>query len=120
MDDGEEIKEEVLQQAEITEADKGRETAAPDFDIEALQKSYRELQSAFTKKAQAVKELEAKINSAPGREEIIREYLLGINRGEKPAVITSSSSAFDFTKIEKPKTVAEAYNLAREYFSRSE
>ena len=43
----------TLEQAEIQ----------PTVDINALQKSYSELQSAFTKKAQAYKELEQKINS---------------------------------------------------------
>ena len=89
----------------------------PSVDINALQKSYSELQSAFTKKAQAYKELEQKINSMPSREEIIREYLLQ-NNTTQPAVMTSSSSAFDFAKESKPTTLVEAERLAREYFKK--
>ena len=89
----------------------------PEVDIKALQKSYSELQSAFTKKSQAYKELEQKINSMPSREEIIREYLLE-NNTNQPAVMTSSSSAFDFAKESKPTTLVEAERLAREYFKK--
>ena len=87
-------------------------------DINALQKSYSELQSAFTKKAQAYKELEQKINSMPSREEIIREYLLTNNNAEAPDVLTSSSSAFDFAKEKKPTNLAQAERLACEYFKK--
>jgi len=73
----------------------------PAKDIEALQKSYVELQSAFTQKSQALKELEKTVNSTPSREDIIREYLLNVTGGAKPMVITSSSSAFDFAKEKK-------------------
>jgi hypothetical protein len=97
-----------LEQAEIQ----------PTVDINALQKSYSELQSAFTKKAQAYKELEQKINSIPSREEIIREYLLSNNRADAPTVITSSSSAFDFAKAKKPTNLAQADRLACEYFKK--
>lgn len=90
----------------------------PTVDINALQKSYSELQSAFTKKAQAYKELEEKVNSMPSREEIIREYLLANNAPGQPAVLTSSSSAFDFAKENKPTTLAQADKLAREYFKK--
>ena len=100
--------EQTLEQAEIQ----------PSVDIEALQKSYSELQSAFTKKAQAYKELEQKINSMPSREEIIREYLLANNSVEAPAVLTSSSSAFDFAKEKKPSNLAQADRLACEYFKK--
>ncbi len=100
--------EQTLEQAEIQ----------PTVDINALQKSYSELQSAFTKKAQAYKELEQKINSMPSREDIIREYLLQNNRAEAPAVLTSSSSAFDFAKEKKPTNLAQADRLACEYFKK--
>lgn len=89
----------------------------PEVDIKALQKSYSELQSAFTKKSQAYKELEQRINSMPSREAIIREYLLQ-NNTNQPAVMTSSSSAFDFAKDKKPTTLAEAERLAREFFKK--
>ena len=98
----------TLEQAEIQ----------PVVDIKALQKSYSELQSAFTKKAQAYKELEQKINSMPSREDIIREYLLEHNSVEAPAVLTSSSSAFDFAKAKKPTTLVQADRLVCEYFKK--
>ena len=97
-----------LEQAEIQ----------PSVDINALQKSYSELQSAFTKKAQAYKELEQKIKSMPSREDIIREYLLQNNSVEAPAVLTSSSSAFDFAKVKKPTSLVQADRLASEYFKK--
>ena len=97
-----------LEQAEIQ----------PTVDINALQKSYSELQSAFTKKAQAYKELEQKIKSMPSREDIIREYLLQNNSVEAPAVLTSSSSAFDFAKVKKPTSLVQADRLASEYFKK--
>lgn len=90
----------------------------PNVDINALQKSYSELQSAFTKKAQAYKELEQKIKSMPSREDVIREYLLQNNSVEAPAVLTSSSSAFDFAKVKKPTTLVQADRLASEYFKK--
>lgn len=90
----------------------------PAVDINALQKSYSELQSAFTKKAQAYKELEQKVNSMPSREDIIREYLLANQSAPTPAVMTSSSSAFDFAKENKPTTMAQADRLAREFFKK--
>ena len=110
---------EVVQQENLTE-NKTLEQAAiqPEVDIKALQKSYSELQSAFTKKAQAYKELEQKINSMPSREDIIREYLLANNNAEAPAVLTSSSSAFDFATEKKPTTLAQADRLACEYFKK--
>ena len=98
----------TLEQAEIQ----------PTVDIKALQKSYSELQSAFTKKAQAYKELEQKINSMPSREDIIREYLLKHNSVEVPTVLTSSSSAFDFAKEKKPTTLVQADRLVCEYFKK--
>lgn len=98
----------TLEQAEIQ----------PVVDIKALQKSYSELQSAFTKKSQAYKELEQKINSMPSREDIIREYLLEHNSVEAPAVLTSSSSAFDFAKAKKPTTLVQADRLVCEYFKK--
>ena len=107
--------EENLEQAEILTEDK--QEIAPEVNIETLQKSYRELQSAFTKKSQALKELEQKVNSIPSRENIIREYLLGRNAGMTPPVLVSSSSAFDFAKEKKPVTLAQAEKLAREFFS---
>lgn len=91
---------------------------SPTVDINALQKSYSELQSAFTKKAQAYKELEQKVNSMPSREDIIREYLLANHATDQPAVLTSSSSAFDFAKENKPTTLAQADKLAREFFKK--
>ena len=100
--------EPVLEQAAIQ----------PTVDINALQKSYSELQSAFTKKAQAYKELEQKIKSMPSREDVIREYLLQNNSVEAPAVLTSSSSAFDFAKVKKPATLVQADRLASEYFKK--
>lgn len=108
MDNQEQSNQTNLEQAAIQ----------PEVDIKALQKSYSELQSAFTKKAQAVKELEQKINSMPSREDIIREYLLSQNGGNQPAVITSSSSAFDYAKEVKPTTLAQADRLAREFFKK--
>ena len=104
----EDNKDMVLEQAEIQ----------PTVDINALQKSYSELQSAFTKKAQAYKELEQKIKSMPSREDVIREYLLENNAVEAPAVLTSSSSAFDFAKEKKPTTLVQADRLACEYFKK--
>ena len=97
----------ILEQAEIQ----------PEKDIAALQKSYIELQSAFTKKSQALKELERTVNSIPSREDIIREYLLD-KHTDIPTVLTSSSSAYDFAKEKKPTTLNEADRLAREYFKK--
>ena len=104
----EDNKDIVLEQAEIQ----------PTVDINALQKSYSELQSAFTKKAQAYKELEQQIKSMPSREDVIREYLLQHNSVEAPAVLTSSSSAFDFAKEKKPTSLVQADRLACEYFKK--
>lgn len=95
-----------LQQAEIQ----------PIADIDALQKNYKELQAEFTKKSQALKDLEAKYNSMPGREDIIREYLISAAKNETPPVMVSSSTAFDLAKEKKPADFNEAEALAIRYF----
>jgi hypothetical protein len=123
-----ENKEEIisLEQAETAAEDK--QEVAPEAVIDALQgtvpsdtiplERYRELQGAFTKKSQALKELEQKVNSIPSREDIIREYLRERSMGSQPAVLTSSSSAFDFASEKKPSSLNEADRLAREFFSK--
>jgi sugar-specific transcriptional regulator TrmB len=98
-----------LQQADIQ----------PHGDIEALQKSYKELQAEFTRKSQTLKDLEAKLNSAPKREDIIREYLISLKNGEQPEVITSSSSVFDLAKEKKPTDINQADELVRKYFTQN-
>jgi chromosome segregation ATPase len=108
-----ETQNEVLEQAEVQPEDLTRDT-------EALQKSYKELQSSFTKKAQELQELKRKVESTPSREDIIWDYLLSQNKGETPPVIVSSSSAFDFAKEKKPTSLAEAHKLAREFFYKKE
>jgi cell division protein FtsB len=88
----------------------------PAADIEALQKNYKELQAEFTKKSQALKDLEAKYNSVPKREDIIREYLISSAKSEAPAVMVSSATAFDLAKEKKPTDFNEAEALAIRYF----
>jgi hypothetical protein len=106
-----------LQQADIQPDGRKQESAADGSrDMEALQKSYRELQAEFTRKSQALKDLETKIDSAPKREDIIREYLISLKTDGQPEVITSSSSAFDLAKEQKPTDINQANELARKYF----
>jgi hypothetical protein len=102
--------------AQINGTDLQQAKIQPERDIDALQKSYRELQAEFTRKSQALAELEIKYNSAPKRDEIIREYLISTVGEQKPAVLTSSGTDFDLAKEKKPTDIYEADKLARKYF----
>jgi hypothetical protein len=105
-----------LQQADIQPQNGDMEALQKDDATEKLQTQYKQLQAEFTKKSQALAELETKYNSIPKREEIIREYLISTAGGEKPTVMVSSSSAFDLAKEKKPTDFNEAEKLAIKYF----
>jgi hypothetical protein len=103
-------------------------------DVSALLSAYNSLQSEFTKRCQRVKELETELSSvgktnAPtpdedkkhvkedtilqDKEKILKEYLLDVI-GKKPKAIVMDGGISVKTPVNRPKTIAEAGNLAKE------
>lgn len=91
--------------------------------VEALVKAYTSLQGEYTRKSQELALLNANKGSvsvtekiAPEKDEIIRDYLMSIAKGEAaPAVITASSD-FAFGIKTEPKSIAETEKIAENYF----
>ena len=103
-------------------------------DVNALLSAYNSLQSEFTKRCQRVKELEVALSTvgktdAPkpmeekervkedttlqDKEKILKEYLLDVI-GKKPKAIVMDGGVSVKTPVSRPKTIAEAGNLAKE------
>ena len=107
-------------------------------DVNALLNAYNSLQSEFTKRCQRVKELESalsvekvstptsngdeqvepKIESKSITEEdkqnILKDYLKGLLGSKSKAVVMDGEGGGINTPINRPKTIAEAGNLAKE------
>ena len=138
----EEIKNEQttpLTQTAEAEKDEGGEKGAVSLgkfkDVEALLNAYNSLQSEFTKRCQKIKELEGKLISGDktkvppeqntsattnqenttflDKEKILKDYLLEV-LGKKPsAIIMDGAGASVKTPVNRPKTIEEAGNLAK-------
>ena len=104
---------------------------------EALLSAYNSLQAEFTKRCQRIKELERDANKedsslatkeattplAQGitpeeKEEILRDYLLEVERGKSNAVVMGKEGVGVKTPPAKPTTIAEAGKLAKEILNK--
>lgn len=105
-------------------------------DVNALINAYNSLQSEFTKRCQRLKELEKeaesvkkdsaesrkiedteKIITTKQREEILRDYLKSVSDSKQKAVLMDGAGVGVKTPAEKPKSIAEAGNLAKKIFN---
>ena len=102
-------------------------------DVQSLIQAYNSLQSEFTKRCQKIKELESRVNddktavpsaqdSEPtsqanttliDKDSVLKEYLLDV-LGKKPsAIIMDGAGDSVKTPVNRPKTIEEAGNLAK-------
>ena len=111
-------------------------------DVGALINAYNSLQAEFTKRCQRIKELESKALSddkktipseqakvqassqedttLADKENILKEYLLDII-GKKPnAILMDGAGVSVKTPINRPKTILEAGNLAKNLFNKKQ
>ena len=104
-------------------------------DVGALLNAYNSLQSEFTKRCQKIKELESKMDdkttvpSSPrteiteskeiNKEKILKEYLLDIIGKQPSAVIMDGAGTSVKTPINRPKTILEAGNLAKNLLNKN-
>lgn len=106
-------------------------------DADALYKAYNALESEFTKRCQKIKELEGKIERVDKQEErsldgisqesvptekeisveeeneVIQKYLKALISSKPKAVMIKGGESV-VTPVKRPKTIAEAGNLAKE------
>ncbi len=138
----EEIKNEqttLLTQPAEAEKQEGEEKSAVSLgkfkDVEALLNAYNSLQSEFTKRCQKIKELEGKLDAGDkttvpptenqsatasqvdttfiDKDKILKDYLLDV-LGKKPsAIIMDGEGVSVKTPVNRPKTIEEAGNLAK-------
>ena len=109
-------------------------------DVNALLSAYNSLQSEFTKRCQKVKELEAVLASSDkvvspleksneradtkanitekDKEEIVKEYLSNVLGKKQKAVLLDGVGVGVKTQISRPKTIADAGELAREILNK--
>ncbi len=103
---------------------------------EALLAAYNSLQAEFTKRCQRIKELESTANkesslaenkvpttSAQGitpeeKEEIVRDYLIKLERGKSSAIVMGAEGLGLKTPSVKPTTIAEAGKLAMDILNK--
>lgn len=106
-------------------------------DVNALLNAYNSLQSEFTKRCQRVKELEnaltdektnvSAVKESTGKvgqentgiteqdkQNILKDYLKGLLGAKQTAIVMDGVGGGLSTPITKPKTIAEAGNLAKE------
>ena len=109
-------------------------------DVNALLSAYNSLQSEFTKRCQRVKELEAVLSSSDkvepplkkqtelvdekanitekDKEEIVKEYLSNVIGKKQKAVLLDGVGVGVKTQVSRPKTIADAGELAREILNK--
>lgn len=104
-------------------------------DVGALLNAYNSLQSEFTKRCQKIKELESKIddktsvpsnpqaespkNQEVDKEKFLKEYLLDIMGKQPSAVIMDGAGTSVKAPINRPKTILEAGNLAKNLLNKN-
>ena len=128
-----------LTQPATAEKEEGGEKGAVSLgkfkDVDALLNAYNSLQSEFTKRCQKIKELEGKLDSGDktavppveqervntsqenttfmDKEKILKDYLLDV-LGKKPsAIIMDGAGVGVKTPVNRPTTIEEAGNLAK-------
>ena len=123
-------------EAEIDEGGQKSEVSLGKFkDVGALLNAYNSLQSEFTKRCQKIKELEGKLEAGDktevplaqkegatigqadttflDKDKILKDYLLDV-LGKKPsAIIMDGAGVSVKTPVNRPKTIEEAGNLAK-------
>ena len=141
----EKINEQTLNIAQSATAEeekgvKSEEVSLGKFkDVGALLNAYNSLQAEFTKRCQKIKELEGKLDdktivpSTPQAEkvekvdikeekekaEVLKEYLLDV-LGKKPsAVIMDGAGTSVKTPVNRPTTILEAGNLAKNLLNKN-
>ena len=109
-------------------------------DAESLVNAYNSLQSEFTKRCQKIKELEGALSSfdkknpsvevtaenkeqtqditGEKKQEILKEYLSGILGRKQKAIVLDGSGVGVKTPVNRPKTIRQAGELAKEIFSK--
>ena len=104
-------------------------------DVKSLLSAYNSLEAEFTKRCQRIKELEGAAvtdkaeekNNVPEyragetgveKEEILKDYLKGILKGKQAAIVMSDAGVGVKAPADKPKTIAAAGMLAKEYFKK--
>ena len=122
--------------AEEQKGDAHEEVSLGKFkDVGALLNAYNSLQSEFTKRCQKIKELESKIddktsvpsnpqaenpkNQEVDKEKFLKEYLLDIMGKQPSAVIMDGAGTSVKTPINRPKTILEAGNLAKNLLNKN-
>ena len=120
---------------EKTGADNEQVSLGKFKDVGALLNAYNSLQSEFTKRCQKIKELEGKLDdktcvpSNPqteiakdveaNKEQVLKEYLLDVLGKQPSAVIMDGAGASVKTPINRPKTILEAGNLAKNLLNKN-
>ena len=123
-------------EAEMEQCGEKSEVSLGKFkDVSALLNAYNSLQSEFTKRCQKIKELEGKLEEGDktvvpptenqsattsqadttfmDKEKILKDYLLDV-LGKKPsAIIMDGAGVSVKTPVNRPKTIEEAGNLAK-------
>ena len=128
--------------AEVISSDQEEKVSLGKFkDVNALLFAYNSLQSEFTKRCQKLKELEGQLASSdkvsppskstdPAKEishdtspndkdEIVKEYLRELIGKKQSAILLDGVGVGVKTPINRPKTISEAGNLARELFAKN-
>ena len=127
--------------AEISNGEKATEVSLGKFkDVNALLSAYNSLESEFTKRCQKIKELEGALSSfdkqnpsvevtaenkeqtqditGEKKQEILKEYLTGILGRKQKAIVLDGSGVGVKTPVNRPKTIRQAGELAKEIFSK--
>lgn len=114
---------------EIKGEDNGNVSLGKFKDVTALLSAYNSLQSEFTKRCQRVKELEAELNAvekttvptqtekaedAPDKNQILKEYLMGVLSKKQSAIVMDGAGVGIKTPVNRPTTLAQASALAQE------
>ena len=103
-------------------------------DADALLAAYNSLEAEFTKRCQRIKELESKVladkASVPtesterkdkgisdeDKDEILKDYLKSVLFAKQTAIVMDNAGVGVKTPADKPKSIAEAGNLAKSLF----
>ena len=101
-------------------------------DVNALLSAYNSLESEFTKRCQRIKELEGSAASdktkvpdnragqeqgtSREKDEILKDYLKDILKSRQTAIVMDDAGVGVKAPADKPKTIAQAGMLAKEYF----
>lgn len=102
-------------------------------DVNALLSAYNSLESEFTKRCQRIKELEGSaasdktevpdksagqtLSTSGEKTEILKDYLKDIIESRRSAIVIDDAGVGVKAPADKPKTIAQAGMLAKEYFN---